>query len=93
MGGKPKPTHHQRQEALQGVMLARRSWTSLATARQAKRAIILLRMDWHSAGNRALLRGPGAAETRFWLQPRRAIYLGGVEVVRRMASRTPLRIP
>jgi hypothetical protein len=35
MGCKPKLTHHQRQEALQGVMLARRSWTTLAPTTSA----------------------------------------------------------
>jgi len=40
-----------------------------------------------------LLWGLEAAETRFWAEPRRVIYLGGAEVVRRMASRKPLRIP
>ena len=60
---------------------------------QSKRAIILLRMDWHSSANRALLCGLGAAEARFWVQPRRVICLGGVEVVRRMASRKPREDP
>ena len=54
---------------------------------------MLLRMDWHSSANRALLWGLEAAEARFWVQPRRVICLGGVEVVRRMASRKPREDP
>jgi hypothetical protein len=46
-------------------------------------------MDWHSAANRALLCGLGAAEVRFWAEPRRVLCLGGAKVVRRMASRKP----
>ena len=42
----------------------------------SKRAIILLRMDWHSAANRALLFGLEAAEARFWAEPRRVILPG-----------------
>jgi len=64
------------------------SGSELLTAQLAsKRAIILLGIDWHSSANRALLWGLGAAEARFWVQPRRVICPGGVEVVRRMASR------
>jgi hypothetical protein len=59
----------------------------------SKRAIILLGMDWHSATNRALLWGLEAAEARFWVLPRRVICLGGVEVVRRMASHKPCEDP
>jgi len=54
---------------------------------------MLLRMDWHSSANRALLWRLEAAEARFWVQPRRVICLGGVEVVRRMASRKPREDP
>jgi hypothetical protein len=54
---------------------------------------MLLRMDWHSSANRALLWGLEAAEARFWVQPRRVICLGGVEVVRRTASRKPREDP
>jgi hypothetical protein len=60
----------------------------------SKRAIILLGMDWHSLANRALLLRLEAAEARFWVRPRRVTCLGGIEVVRRMASRKNLmRIP
>jgi Protein of unknown function (DUF3489) len=55
----------------------------------SKRAIILLRMDWHCSAKRALLGGLEAAEARFWIQPHRVTCLGGVEVVRRIASRKP----
>ena len=54
---------------------------------------MLLRMDWHSSANRALLWALEAAEARFWVQPRRVICLRGVEVVRRMASRKPREDP
>ena len=70
------------------------SGSELLTAQLAsKRAIILLGIDWHSSANRALLWGLGAAEARFWVQPRRVICPGGVEVVRRMASRKPREDP
>jgi Protein of unknown function (DUF3489) len=50
-------------------------------------------MDWHPSANRALLLGLEAAEARFWVRPRRVTCLGGVEVVRRMASRKPYEDP
>ena len=55
--------------------------------------MILLGMDWHSSANGALLCGLGAAEARFWAEPRRVTCLGGAEVVRRMASLKPFEDP
>jgi hypothetical protein len=54
---------------------------------------MLLRMDWHSSLNRALLWRLEAAEARLRVQPRRLFCLGGVEVVRRMTSRKPREDP
>ena len=53
----------------------------------------LLRIDWLSSLIGALLWRLGAAEARFGVLPCRVICPGGAEVVRRMASHEPQRIP
>ena len=55
--------------------------------------MILLRLDWRSPANRALLLGLGAAEARFWAKPHRVICLIGAGVVPRMPSRKPREDP
>ncbi len=57
------------------------------------RATRLLRIDWLSGLIGALLWRLGAAKARFRVLPCRVICLGGAEVVRRMASHEPRRIP